>query len=277
MQAPPTAVDDVPDMLSAPGEAYHTALNTPLDSTSHPTPPVLDNDDRGFPLADVVSYGTSGSPTDQTVPGAPTPTDDGGTVVVSADGNFVYTPPSPTFTGPDFFGYRIDNGAGFDDAVVTIAVGIRPACDDEVDPDDYDALGNVGITVPDGSGVLIGDTGDEISVTGNTAPVERRHRDGGAGRRLHLHQRRRLHRRRHVHLHGGQRLRRLGGLYRRGDGGRHDLVHRQRGRRAAATARWRRPTTASPPTPPRRSTTRATSSSSTKATARAATTTPASR
>jgi hypothetical protein len=54
---------------------------------------------------------------------------------------------------------------------VTIAVGLRPACDDEVDPDDYDALGNVGITVPDASGVLIGDTGDEISVTGNTAPV----------------------------------------------------------------------------------------------------------
>jgi len=170
VQAPPLAVDDFPDMLSAPGDPYHTALNTPLDSTAHATPPVLDNDDRGFPLADVVSYGTSGSPTDQTVPGAPTATDNGGTVVVAADGNFVYTPPSPTFTGPDLFGYRLENAAGFDDGVVTIAVGARPACDDEVDPDDYDALGNVGITVPDPSGVLVGDTGDEISVTGNTAP-----------------------------------------------------------------------------------------------------------
>ncbi len=172
VQAPPTAVADLPDMLSSPGDAFHTAINTTLDSTAHATPSVMDNDDRGFPLADVVSYGTSASPTDQTVPGAATATDNGGTVVVSADGNFVYTPPSATFTGPDMFGYRIQNAAGFSDATVTIAVGTRPQCDDELTPDDdYDALGNVGISVPNTSGVLIGDTGDQITVTGNTAPT----------------------------------------------------------------------------------------------------------
>jgi len=171
VQAPPTAVDDAPNMLSVPGDAFHTPLNTALDTNVHATPSALNNDDRGFPLADAVSYGTSGSPTDQTIPGPPTPTDNGGTVLMSGDGNFVYTPPSPTFTGPDTFGYRIQNVVGFDDGVVTIAVGTRPVCDDEVAPDDYDALGNVDITVPAASGVLIGDTGDGITVTGNTAPV----------------------------------------------------------------------------------------------------------
>jgi len=171
VEAPPTAVDDFPDMLSAPGDAYHTALNTPLDSSSHTTPPVLTNDDLGFPVAALVSYGTSSDATVQTTLGATTPTDNGGTVSMTVDGNFVYTPPSATFTGPDLFAYRIENAAGFDDGVVTIAVGLRPVCDDETDPDDYDALGNVGINVPAASGVLIGDTGDEITVSGNTAPA----------------------------------------------------------------------------------------------------------
>ena len=171
VQAPPMAVDDGPAAASVPNDAFHTPIDTTLDSSTHATLPVLDNDDLGFPVADLVSYGTSASPTDETVPGAATATDNGGTVVVSADGNFVYTPPSSTFTGLDLFGYRLENAAGFDDGVVTIAVGIRPVCDNEVDPDDYDALGNVGITVPAASGVLIGDVGDLITVTGNTAPT----------------------------------------------------------------------------------------------------------
>lgn len=161
VQQSPVAVNDAPGMISAPGDAWHTALDTALDSTAHTTPPVLDNDTRGFPLADVSSYGTSASPGDVNVPGAATATDNGGTVQVAADGNFVYTPPSSTFTGPDLFGYTLTNAAGSDDGVVTIAVGERAACAN--DPD-YTAIGNVGITVPVGSGLLANDSGDEIAV-----------------------------------------------------------------------------------------------------------------
>ncbi len=162
VQSAPTAVADAPAANSAPGDDFHTALNTPLNSATTPSVSdnLLANDMTGFPAGVVVSYGLSSDATIQAVGGGTTPTDQGGTVEVTAAGEFIYTPPSATFTGLDMFAYRLQNSLSFSDAVVTIAVGGRPSCVN----DNYDVFGNVGITVPVANGVLLNDLGDQLSV-----------------------------------------------------------------------------------------------------------------
>ena len=58
IQGPPTAVDDGPASDSAPGDLFHTALNTTLDSTvTAGDDNLLSNDDLGFPEGEIVSFG----------------------------------------------------------------------------------------------------------------------------------------------------------------------------------------------------------------------------
>ena len=87
-----------------------------------------------------------------------------GSLTVNANGSFVFTPDT-NFTGLFSFDYRLENGAAFDDATVTLAVGVRPVAND----DDFDSIGNVGLDAPSGTlGADNGngeDAGDLITVT----------------------------------------------------------------------------------------------------------------
>jgi hypothetical protein len=96
-------------------DTYSTPSNMPL---SVPAPGVLVNDILSG--ASIASYGApTGS--EQTAIGNPTPTSQGGTVALSADGDFTYNPLS-SFSGSDTFKYVIQNAAGSSTATVTIGV-----------------------------------------------------------------------------------------------------------------------------------------------------------
>jgi hypothetical protein len=119
----PTANDDGPAGNSVPGDPYHTAVNTSLNSGAGTPYSVLAND-TGGPAPTVASFGpTTGA---ETTAGSGGTTAQGGTLTVNANGQFVYTPPSG-FVGFDTFVYTASNTAGSDTATVTIAVGVRPA------------------------------------------------------------------------------------------------------------------------------------------------------
>ena len=158
----PLAFDDGPAPGSAPGDPYHTALNTTLDTTGGGES-VLDNDYLGIPAADVTAYGTSGSPGTTAVGGGATATDMGGTIEVEADGEFIYTPPSPAFGGEDTFGYTMGNGFGSDTATVTIKVGAPPIAMDDA----RNVTGNVQIdTSITGFSILTNDTLNGATISG---------------------------------------------------------------------------------------------------------------
>ena len=132
----------------AVADAYPTALATPLTTLA---PGVLGNDTTNG--ASIVSYGrTAGN--EQTVLGAPTATfAPGGAVALSADGSFVYTPPSG-FSGTDSFVYKLTNVSGSTTATVTITVanGVPVA-----HADNYLADRSAPVTI-DPNGVLANDT-----------------------------------------------------------------------------------------------------------------------
>jgi len=96
-------------------DTYSTPRNTSL---SVPAPGVLAND-----ILSGASIGSYGAPTgsEQTSIGTATPTMQGGTVTLSANGDFTYNPPAG-FTGTDTFNYVIQNAAGSSSASVTIGV-----------------------------------------------------------------------------------------------------------------------------------------------------------
>ena len=110
----PTAVDD----------AYSTPMGVTL---TVPIAGPMDNDDRGFPLANVTSFGGFD------VGGAVTTYAAGlrvafgignffyGFVRLNPDGTLEFTPP-PGFTGTVRFRYRITNPIGSSDATVTVTV-----------------------------------------------------------------------------------------------------------------------------------------------------------
>jgi len=153
VQPPPDAVNDAPAGNSVPGDAYHTAVDTLLDSTGSYS--VLDNDTPSVP---VVSFGpaTGG----ETSAGGTGASAQGGTVVLQANGQFTYMPPSG-YTGYDTLVYKIQNGIGSDTAVVTIAIGVRPTANN----DSYNVIvnGTLNISAP---GVLSNDTGSSpLTVT----------------------------------------------------------------------------------------------------------------
>jgi VCBS repeat-containing protein len=89
--------------------------------TSVPAPGVLGNDTTNG--APIVSYGING--TEQTTIGSSTPTSQGGTVVLNADGSLTYTP-AGGFTGTDTFKYKLTNFAGSSTATVSMQVNVAP-------------------------------------------------------------------------------------------------------------------------------------------------------
>ncbi|HEX6746985.1 MAG TPA: Ig-like domain-containing protein, partial [Longimicrobium sp.] len=169
VNAPPVAVADTPAANSAPGGAFHTALNTALS-----TPSLLANDFLGFPAATVASFGggtLGGTVTTTTAPG--TITVDGHTLTVNANGSFTYTPKN-NFTGLFTFQYRISNTAGTSDATVKIAVGVRPSAASSTYAPAL--VGNVPINTSTSTGFAVTAAGDvptyDVTVaTGGTAVV----------------------------------------------------------------------------------------------------------
>ena len=169
VQGPPTAVDDGPAAASAPGDLFHTALNTTLDSTATGGDDnLLSNDTPGFPAATISSFGggdLGGAVTNNAAGSTVTPLtgETTGSLTVNADGSFSFTPPTG-FTGLYTFDYRLTNSAGSSDATVTIAVGVRPAATD----DSYlpTVLGNVSIDTTTSSSFSVpgNDSGDGLTI-----------------------------------------------------------------------------------------------------------------
>lgn len=98
----------------ASADSYSTAAGTVLSTAA---PGVLANDTLNG--ANIASYGRTG--VEQIAIGSSTPTTQGGTVSMSADGSFTYTP-SASFTGNDGFKYVLRNPAGESTGTVTITV-----------------------------------------------------------------------------------------------------------------------------------------------------------
>jgi Bacterial Ig domain len=99
-------VTSVPHTPVVGNDAYVTPKDTPL---SVPAPGVLSND--GDPDGDTLTVRTT-----------PVSGPANGTVLLSSDGAFTYTP-SSGFTGTDAFTYRVDDGTGRSaDGIVTITV-----------------------------------------------------------------------------------------------------------------------------------------------------------
>ena len=165
-----TAVADEPAAASAPGDAYHTPFNTTLSSGST-TPGLLENDVRGSPLADVVSFGGGdlGGTVTSNAAGATVTFGTGGSLQVNSDGSFVFTP-STGFTGLFGFSYRIQNSSGTSDAPVAIAVGVRPSASDDTYP--VTIIGNVSINTATSSHVslLANDAGDGLTTAVGASP-----------------------------------------------------------------------------------------------------------
>ncbi|HEX8903599.1 MAG TPA: Ig-like domain-containing protein, partial [Longimicrobiaceae bacterium] len=169
VNAPPTAVADTPSTNSAPGSAFHTALNTTLS-----TPSLLANDNLGFPAATLTSFG-GGTPggTVTTNAAGSTLTFDGHSLTVNSNGSFTYTPKN-NFTGLFTFQYRITNAAGTSDATVTIAVGIRPSASGSTYTPTL--VGNVPINTATNTNFQVTAAGDQATYnvtahTGGTAVV----------------------------------------------------------------------------------------------------------
>ncbi len=113
---PPTATDD---------GTYTTTTGTTLNIATSDTNDLLDNDDRGFPTADIASFG--GGDLGGTVTGNTAGTGvmlAGGTLTVNDNGSFSLN--NPTTAGTFSFDYRLTNSAGNSDGTVTIEVQSAP-------------------------------------------------------------------------------------------------------------------------------------------------------
>lgn len=129
-------------------------------------PGVLANDT--LHNATIASFGPS-SGAELTTLGSPSPTANGGTLTLSADGGFTYTPAS-TFAGTDTFRYLLQNAGG--SSLATVAIVVRPAPMAAVD-DAYTSAPDRAFDVP-APGVLTNDTlaGGRIVSFGPTTGTE---------------------------------------------------------------------------------------------------------
>lgn len=147
----PEAIDDpaggIPPDSSPGSMPYHGTLNTTLNVADGPG--VLDNDQRGFPEAEITDL----SPISNA----------GGSVTLNIGGGFAYTPPAD-FTGIDSFEYCIDNTEGNDCATVQVAVGVRPDAADDTYPETL--IGNVFIDTAASTSYTVLDftDGDQLSL-----------------------------------------------------------------------------------------------------------------
>jgi len=135
-------------------DAFATSRDTALTT---PAPGVLGNDTLNN--ATITSYGAS-SGTEQTTLGSPAATFRGGTVTLSANGSFTYTPPN-AFVGSDELKYVLTNAAGNFTATVTITVLPPPPT---AAADSFAATQNTTLSVP-APGVLSNDTLQGASIT----------------------------------------------------------------------------------------------------------------
>ncbi len=98
-----------------------------------------------------------------------TPSDQGGTVAVNADGSFTYTPPDPNWYGTDTFTYTIGDGnGGSDTATVTITVNNvpeAPIASDDGDATDHNTPVDINVLGNDSDPDNIGGPPDEDPLT----------------------------------------------------------------------------------------------------------------
>jgi subtilisin family serine protease len=116
---------DLSNPPTATADNYNTLINTSISRTTSDSDDLLDNDDRGSPLATLTSFGggaLGGSVTDHAA-GASVALA-GGTLTVNSDGSFSLT--TPTVAGSFTFAYRLSNAFGSSEAQVTIEVRQAP-------------------------------------------------------------------------------------------------------------------------------------------------------
>ena len=118
----PQAVDDTPQSTSP--VSYQLLRGGTLNTAVTSAPSVLANDDLGLPAAAVIAFGYPNG-NEQTVGGGTTTTAHGGTVELTAAGDFIYTPAN-RFYGQDRFFYTIQNSAGLSAAQVELNVQATP-------------------------------------------------------------------------------------------------------------------------------------------------------
>ncbi|HET6232838.1 MAG TPA: invasin domain 3-containing protein [Longimicrobiaceae bacterium] len=174
VQSAPVAVNEAPAPTSVPGQPFHAFYSTassPRTDTIAPSG-VLANDDLGFPLAAITSFGADslGGTVTTNAAGStvsPLPGYTSGSLSVASNGSVIFRP-ADGFTGNYVFHYRITNVRGTSDGQVTIAVGFRPAVADDA----YSSvLGNVPINTAKSSQftVMLNDAGDAKKVKLSTA------------------------------------------------------------------------------------------------------------
>jgi hypothetical protein len=130
---------------SANADSYNAAMNLPRVV---PAPGVLGNDPSG---SQILSYGAS-TGREQTAIGELTPTAQGGSVALNADGGFQYNPPAD-YAGIDTFRYVVGNSVSSTAAVVSITLSAPPVAV----ADRFFAAQNTARAVP-APGVLANDT-----------------------------------------------------------------------------------------------------------------------
>ena len=100
-----------------------------------------------------------------------------GTLVLNADGSFIYTP-AANYTGPDSFTYRCTDGASNSQAA-TVSISVSLPQTSNTPPvanhDTYSAQKDTALTVAAAAGVLANDTdanGNALSVSFSTTPTQ---------------------------------------------------------------------------------------------------------
>jgi Bacterial cadherin-like domain/Bacterial Ig domain len=146
----------------AAGDIYSWVQNSTLTVAA---PGIFANDTLNE--ATLRSYGIAG--TEQTTIGANTPTAQGGTIRIDANGGFTYVPANG-FNGTDTFHYVVQNSGGGASVTVTITVAPPPAV---VVNDSYNAAQGTALEI-EAPGVLGNDTlnGAAISGYGATTGTE---------------------------------------------------------------------------------------------------------
>ena len=124
----------------------------------------------------------------------------GGTVTISSDGAYTYTP-ATGYSGPDSFTYVAKDSSG-QTVPATVDITVKPI----VAAADPSTTVSTPVTVTAADGLLGGATGSGLTAALATPPTH-----GtvvvNPGRLVHVHADPRLHGRRHVHLHGHRLLR----------------------------------------------------------------------
>ena len=140
-------VDNTPPAPVANNDSYSDTQNTTLTRTA---PGVLANDTLSSGA--IFSYGASTGNEQKSI-GSTTPTAQGGSISIFANGAFTYVP-ATNFAGSDTFSYVIKNESGADTAQVTITVTAQPPA---AANDSFNTSTGVTLNVA-ASGVLSNDT-----------------------------------------------------------------------------------------------------------------------